>query len=157
MARFYAQICTVAFLIIGIGGWFVGDASHLVAHQAQGNVDGMELHLTYARDVLDVILLAGFVVVGFIAGRRLGRILMLVIGVVLVALAALGFAINDTVAGTRSFLGLHFTQAINIFDLVVGVLALLAALGTVDEEGPTSVIRPSAGGIASKAGGGGAA
>jgi hypothetical protein len=142
MARFYAQICTVAFLILAIGGWFVGDASHVVHGLAQGNVDGMQLHLTYARDVLDCILLAGFVVVGFVAGRRLGRLLMGAIGIVLVTLAAIGFAMRDTNAGTRSFLGLHFTLAMNIFDLVVGVLAVLTALGTVEGEGPTGVIRP---------------
>jgi hypothetical protein len=142
MARFYAQICTVAFLIVGIGGWFVGDAGHVVAQQAQGNVDGMQVHLTYGRDVLDDLLLAGFVAVGFVLGRRPGRIVMAVMGVVLVGLAALGFAIGDTPAGTRSIADLHFTLALNILDLVVGVLAVLTALGTVEDEGPASVIRP---------------
>lgn len=143
MARFYAQVCSVAFLIVGIGGWFVGDAGRVIAHQAQGNVDGMELHLTHARDVLDVILLIAFILVGFVLGRRAGRIVMGVVGVILVGLAALGFAIGDTVAGTRSVADLHFPLAINIFDLVVGVLAILTALGTVEDEGPTGVIRPA--------------
>ncbi len=142
MARFYAQICTVAFLIVGIGGWFVGDASHMVHGHAQGNVDGMMVHLTYARDLLDVGLLLAFVYVGFVASRRAGRLVMGAIGVVLLALAAIGFAIGDTTAGTRSLGGLHFTMALNIFDLVVGVLAVLTALGTVEDQGPTSVIRP---------------
>ena len=74
MARFYAQICTVAFLIVGVGGFFVGNAVQVAHGQAQGNVDGMQLHLTYVRDVLDLILLAAFVYVGFIASRRMGRI-----------------------------------------------------------------------------------
>lgn len=134
MARLYAQVCTVAFLILGIGGWFVGDAGHLVAHRAQGNVDGMVLHLTYARDVLDLVLLAGFVAVGFVVGPRLGRTILGVIGVVLIGLAALGFAIGDTAAGTRSVAGLHFPLAINVLDLVVGVLALLTALGPAEVE-----------------------
>jgi hypothetical protein len=51
---------------------------------------------------------------------------------------------GDTLSGARSFAGLHFTLAVNIFDLVVGVLAILAALGTVEDEGPASVIRPTA-------------
>lgn len=142
MARFYAQICTVAFLIIGIGGWFVGDASHVVAGQAQGNVDGMQVHLTYARDILDVGLLLGFAYVGFVAGRRAGRVVMGALGVVLLALAGIGFPMGDTAAGTRSLGGLHFTMALNILDLVVGTLAVLTALGTVEDEGPASVIRP---------------
>ena len=143
MARFYAQICTVAFLIVVIGGWLAGDAGTVVHGQAQGNVDGMELHLSHARDIFDAVLLAAFILVGFIAGRRLGRIVMGAVGVILLALTALGFAISDTAAGSRSFLGMHITQAMNIFDLVIGVLAVLTALGTVEDEGPTSVIRPT--------------
>jgi hypothetical protein len=142
MARFYAQICTVAFLIVGIGGWFVGDASHVVAGHAQGNVDGMEVHLTYARDILDVVLLLAFAYVGFAAGRRAGRMVVGALGIVLLALTGIGFAIGDTTAGTRSLGGLHFTLALNIFDLVIGVLAVLTALGTVEDEGPASIIRP---------------
>ena len=97
MARFYAQICTVAFLIVTIGGFFVGNAVTVAHGQAVGNVDGMQLHLTYVRDILDLILLAAFAYVGFMANRRIGRI----------------------------------------------VLAILAALGTVEDEGPTSIIRPA--------------
>ena len=144
MARLYAQICTVAFLIVVIGGFLVGDASHVVHGQAQGNVDGMEVHLTYARDVLDVVFLAAFAYVGFVASRHLGRIVAGAAGVVLLALAVLGFVLGDTAAGTRSLAGLHFTVALNIFDLVVGGFAILAALGTVEDEGPASVIRPTA-------------
>ncbi|HYA00382.1 MAG TPA: hypothetical protein VEK76_08535 [Candidatus Binatia bacterium] len=143
MARFYAQICTVAFLIVVIGGFLVGDASHVVAGEAQGNVDGMQLHLTYGRDVLDVVLLAAFALVGFVTSRRIGRLVVGAAGVVLLALAIIGFAVGDTNAGSRSLIDLHFPLAINIFDLVVGVLGILAALGTVEDEGPTSVIRPA--------------
>ena len=131
MARFYAQICTVAFLIITIGGVFVG------------NVDGMQLHLTYARDIVDLVLLAAFGYVGFMASRRIGRIVTGAAGAVLLVLAVVGFLLVDTNRGSRSILDLHFTLAINVFDLVVGALALLAALGTVEDEGPTSIIRPA--------------
>jgi hypothetical protein len=77
------------------------------------------------------------------ANRRIGRIVTGVAGVVLLILAVVGFLFVDTTRGSRSFLDLHFTLAINVFDLVVGVLAILAALGTVEDEGPTSIIRPA--------------
>ncbi|MGA9114966.1 MAG: hypothetical protein WB802_14390 [Candidatus Dormiibacterota bacterium] len=145
MARFYSQICTAVFLVVVIGGFLVGNATHVtLPHgEAQGNVDGMQLHLTYARDVVDLVLLAAFAFVGFVAGRRVGRIVTGVAGVVLLVLAVVGFLHVDTNSGARSIAGLHFTLAINIFDVVVGAFAVLAALGTVEEEGPTSVIRPA--------------
>jgi hypothetical protein len=102
----------------------------------------MQLHLTYVRDVLDLVLLAAFAYVGFMANRRIGRIVTGAAGVVLLVLAVVGFLFVDTTRGSRSILDLHFTVAINIFDLVVGALAILAALGTVEDEGPTSIIRP---------------
>jgi hypothetical protein len=77
------------------------------------------------------------------ANRRIGRIVIGVVGVVLLILAVVGFLFVDTNRGSRSILDLHFTLAMNIFDLVVGVLAILAALGTVEDEGPTSIIRPA--------------
>jgi hypothetical protein len=143
MARFYAQICTVVFLIVTIGGFCVGNAVAVAHGQARGNVDGMQLHLTYARDVVDLVLLAAFVFVGFFASRRVGRVVTGVAGVFLLVLAVVGFLYTDTNRGTRSVLDLHFTLALNIFDLVVGVLAILAALGTVEEEAPAGVIRPA--------------
>lgn len=143
MARFYAQFCTLVFLIVGIGGLFLGDASHVSGGQAQGNVDGVQLHMTYGRDILDLVLLVVFGYVGFVAVRRVGRILTGVAGVLLVALAIIGFILGDTDTGTRSVATLHFPVAINIFDLVVGVLAILAALGTIEDDGPTSIIRPA--------------
>jgi hypothetical protein len=142
MARFYAQICTVVLLVVTIGGFFVGNAVKVAHGHAVGNVDGMQLHLTYVRDVLDLVLLAAFAYVGFLANRRIGRFVTGAAGVVLLILAVVGFLYVDTTRGSRSILDLHFTLAINIFDLVVGVLALLAALGTVEDEGPTSIIRP---------------
>ncbi|MGO8685671.1 MAG: hypothetical protein ACLQT7_00605 [Candidatus Dormibacteria bacterium] len=143
MARLYAQICTVVFLIVVIGGFLVGSAVAVGHGQARGNIGGIQLHLTYARDVLDVVLLAAFAYVGFFASRRVGRIVTGVAGVILVALAVVGFLYRDTDRGTRSILDLHFTLAINLFDLLIGVFAILAALGTVEDEGPGSVIRPT--------------
>ena len=144
MARFYAQICTFVFLIVTVGGFFLGNASHVATGQAQGNVQGVVLHMTYARDVVDLVLLAAFAAVGFMLGRAPGRLVAGAAGVVLLALAILGFFIGDSLSGSRSFAGLHFTLAVNIFDLVAGVLAILAALGTVEDEGPASIIRPTA-------------
>jgi hypothetical protein len=143
MARFYAQICTVLFLVVTIGGFCVGNAVAVAHGQAAGNVDGMELHLTYVRDAVDLVLLAAFAYVGFLASRRIGRIVTGAAGLVLLILAVVGFLYLDTNRGSRSILDLHFTLAINVFDVVVGVLAILAALGTVEDEGPTSVIRPT--------------
>jgi cell division protein FtsW (lipid II flippase) len=142
MARLFAQLCTLVFLVVGVGGLFLGDASHVVNGQAQGNVGDVQLHLTYVRDVLDLILLVVFIFVGFVADRRTGRLVAGAAGIVLLALAIIGFFVGDNDAGAKSFAGMHFPTFINIFDLVVGVLAILAALGTIEDEGPTSIIRP---------------
>jgi hypothetical protein len=142
MARLYAQICTLVFLVVGVGGLAAGNAGPQYANGG-GNVGSLVLHLTWARDVLDIGLLVVFAYVGFLAARRPGRILMGTAGVVLFALAVAGFVVGDDAAATRSFLGLHFTTALNILDLVVGLLAVLAALGTVEdpEPAPRSVLR----------------
>jgi hypothetical protein len=65
------------------------------------------------------------------------------VGIVLLVLAIVGFVVGDDTAATKGFLGLHFTTALNLLDLVVGVLAILAALGTVEdpEPAPRSVLR----------------
>src|ERR1700730_12933845 len=120
MARLYAQLCTLVFLVVGVGGLFLNDASHVSGGQAWGNLGGVQLHMTYGRDVLDLILLVAFGFVGFFADRRTGRIVVGAVGVFLVLLAILGFFVGDTDAGSRSVATLHFPVAINIFDLVVG-------------------------------------
>jgi hypothetical protein len=142
MARLYAQVCTVVFLLVGVGGLAAGNAGPHAAFGG-GNVGSLILHLTWARDVLDIGLLAVFAYVGFAASRRLGRLLTGAAGVLLFGLAIVGFLVGDDAAATRGFLGLHFTTALNILDLVVGVLAILAALGTVEEPelAPRSVLR----------------
>lgn len=143
MARFYAQLCCIVFVILTAAGFAVGDASHVVDGQAQGNLGGVVLHLTYARDVADLVLLLVFVWIGFVASRHAGRIAMFVVGGLLLAAGVAGFFYTDTDAGTRAVLGLHFTTAINVFDLVVGVLGILSALGTLEDEPPASIIRGS--------------
>ena len=142
MARLYAQVCALVFLVVGIGGLAAGSAGPQYVHGG-GNVGSLTLHLTWARDVLDIIVLGVFVYVGFIAERRPGRVITGALGAVLLALAIVGFVLGDDAQATRSYLGLHFTTALNLLDLVVGLLAILAALGTVEdpEPPPRSVLR----------------
>jgi hypothetical protein len=142
MARLYAQLCTLVFLLIGVGGLAAGNAGP-PAPNGGGNVGSLILHLTWARDALDIALLAVFGYVGFVAPRRQGKLIVGALGVVLFALAIAGFLVGDDAAATKGFLGLHFTTALNVLDLVVGVLAILAALGTVEdpEPAPRSVLR----------------
>lgn len=142
MARLYAQICALLFLLVGVGGLAAGSAGPPAANGG-GNIGGLVLHLTWARDILDIGLLALFAYVGFVAPLRQGRLLVGAAGIVLLALAIAGFVVGDDAAATRGFLGLHFTTALNLLDLVVGVLAILAALGTVEDPAPAprSVLR----------------
>jgi hypothetical protein len=142
MARLYAQLCTVVFLLVGFGGLVAGNAGPPAANGG-GNIGSLVLHLTWARDVLDIVVFGLFAYVGFVAPRHLGRILVGAAGVVLFGLGVAGFMIGDDAAATRSVAGLHFTTALNLLDLVVGVLAILAALGTVEEPepAPRSVLR----------------
>jgi hypothetical protein len=142
MARLFAQLCTLVFLLVGVGGLFAGSAGPH-AGSGGGNVGGLVLHLTWARDALDIGLTAVFAYIGFVAERRPGRLLMGAAGALLFALAVIGFVVGDDASATKGFAGLHFTTALNILDLVVGVLAILAALGTVEdpEPAPRSVLR----------------
>jgi len=142
MARLFAQVCALVFLVVGVGGLAAGSAGPPAANGG-GNIGSLVLHLTWARDVLDIGLLAVFAYVGFVASRRLGRLLVGAVGIVLLTLAIAGFVVGDDAAATRGFLGLHFTTALNLLDLVVGALAILSALGTVEdpEPAPRSVLR----------------
>jgi hypothetical protein len=142
MARLYAQVCALVFLLVGVGGLAAGSAGP-PAPNGGGNIGSLVLHLTWARDVLDIGLLIVVAYAGFVASRRLGRLLVGAVGIVLLALAIVGFVVGDDAAATRGFLGLHFTTALNLLDLVVGVFAILAALGTLEdpEPAPRSVLR----------------
>jgi hypothetical protein len=142
MARLYAQLCAFVFLLIGIGGLAAGNAGPPSVNGG-GNIGSLTLHLTWARDVFDIALLVVFAYVGFAASRRTGRFIVGAVGVLLFALGVIGFLAGDDAAATRSWAGFHFTTALNLLDLVVGVVAILAALGTVEEPEPAarSVLR----------------
>jgi hypothetical protein len=142
MARLYGQLCAFVFLLVGVGGLAAGNAGP-PAPNGGGNVGSLVLHLTWARDAVDIALLVVFAWVGFIASRHLGRLAVGAIGVLLLALGIVGFIAGDDAAATRSYAGLHFTTALNILDLVVGALGILAALGTIEEPDPAprSVLR----------------
>jgi hypothetical protein len=133
MARLYAQLFTLVFLVVGVVGLFLGDSSHVSDGQAGGNLGSVTLHLTWFRDAVDLGFAAVFAWVGFVAGRRQGRIAVGVAGVLLLALAIAGFVIGDDDLASRGHADLNFPVAINVFDLVAGALAVLCALGTIEE------------------------
>lgn len=133
MARRFAQFAAVVFLIVGIAGFFTGDASHVTGGQAGGNFDGVALHLTYLHDVVNLAIGVAFAYAGWYPQARRPHTVVLAIGAVLLVLAILGFALSDDAAGTRSFITLHFPVAMNVLDLVAGVFAVLSGLGDVAE------------------------
>ncbi len=127
MARFFAQLLTPVFLLLGVGGWFLGDAGT----NGKGELGSLDLDLTWARDALDVGLLLVLLAVGFVLARHAGRLLLAAVGVVLVAFGVIGF-----VAGESGVLGIRGSLAMNVFCLAAGALALLAAAGTIEEPEP---------------------
>ena len=129
MARLYAQFGAVLFLVVGVGGLFTGDAGTLVHGVPAGNVGPMTLHLTYIRDVLDLVIGVALAYAGFRARPRITDEIVLTVGVVLLLLALIGFVDPDTATKARSIAGIHFTEVMNIFDLITGALAVLCALG----------------------------
>ena len=129
MARLYAQFGAVVFLAVGLGGMLSGDAGTLVHHQPQGSVGPMALHLTYVRDVLDLVIGGVLAFAGTRAQERIAGEIVLTIGVVLLLLALIGFANPDSAAATRSIVGVHFTLPMNILDAVAGALGVLCGLG----------------------------
>jgi len=133
MARSYAQLAAVVFAIIGVGGFITGDAGHVVRGQASGNFDGVALHFTYARDVIDLIIAAAFAYAGFVARTAVANNAVLAVSAFLLALAVIGFITGDTDSGSRSIASLHFPVAINILDLVTGGVGILSALTGIDE------------------------
>ena len=136
MARAYAQLAAVVFLIVGFAGFFTGDAGRVTGGQAGGNFDGVALHLTYLHDVVHLVIGAALVYAGWFAKERVARSTVLGVAGVLLLLAIVGFAINDDDAGTRRIVTLHFPAAVNIFHLIAGTLAGLCALGDLSEAEP---------------------
>jgi hypothetical protein len=133
MDRSYAQLAAIVFAIVGIGGFFTGDAGHVVHGHANGNFDGVALHLTYGRDILDLVVAGVFGYAGFVARQPLAGTITLAVSAFLLALAVVGFIVGDTDAGGRSIASLHFPVAIDIFDLIAGVAGVLAALAAYGE------------------------
>lgn len=136
MARFFAQVLTPVFLVLTVVGVIVtliGDASRVTDGHAGGNISNLVLHLTWVRDLLDAALLLVCVWVGFVASRRNGRLAMIVLGAVLIALAVVGFVTGDDDLASKGFAGMHYPAAVNVFDLIAGLLALLSGLGTIEE------------------------
>ena len=129
MARSYAQMAAVVFAIVGVGGFITGDAGHVVQGQAGGNFDGVALHFTVARNLIDLALAGAFAYAGFVAAGAAVERTVLGAAAFLLLLAAAGFIVGDTAAGDRSIASLHFPVAINIFDLVAGGLGVICALG----------------------------
>lgn len=129
MARLYAQFGAVLFLVVGFGGLFTGDAGTLVHHLPSGNFGPMTLHLTYVRDVLDLVIGGVLAFAGFRSEARITDEIVLTVGVVLLLLALIGFANPDTATKARSIAGIHFTEVMNIFDLITGALGVLCGLG----------------------------
>jgi hypothetical protein len=134
MARLYAQFAALVFLIVGAGGLLVGDASHVSHGSAGGNFDGVALHLTYARDALDVVLAAVFGYAGWLSREEDAWLPVLVASAVLLVLAVIGFVHADDEAGRRALASLHFPLAMNVLDLVAGVIGILVSLAAFAEE-----------------------
>ncbi len=127
MSRFFAQLYSLLFLVLGAGGFLLGDAST----RGKGDLGPLDLDVTPARDVLDLGLWMLFVLVGFVASRHLGRRVMALAGVLLIAVGVLGFATGETGA-----LGMRFSLAMNLFDVAAGALVLIAAAGTIEAPEP---------------------
>lgn len=145
MARSYAQLAAVVFFITALGGLIAGQPGHTAQMAAGSHVraisvgnwadfDGVALHLTYVRDALNLVLAGVFFYAGWRAKPRQAAWLVTAAGTFLLALAVVGFVVNDTDTASRSLLALHFPLAINIFDLIAGVLGVLCGLGGLDRE-----------------------
>ncbi|TMB90778.1 MAG: hypothetical protein E6J45_08060 [Chloroflexi bacterium] len=145
MARSYAQLAAVVFFVTGLVGLVAGQPSHHLGLHGAGqpigswaDFDGVALHLTYVRDALNLVIAGVFAYAGWRAPNRDAALIALGAGAFLLALAVIGFIVSDDdlLAGGHhpSVAGLRFPLAINIFDLVTGVLGVLSGLGGLEEE-----------------------
>ncbi len=156
MARMYAQLFSLVFLVVGLGGLLLGDAGHISDGHAGGNLGGLTLHLTWARDVLDIAVAGALAVTGFLLRipRRVVGSVVLALGALLTVLAVAGFVVGDDTMATKGFAGLHFPVVINIIDLLFGVLAVLSGLATLADQPdePPARINPLTGPTPSRSG-----
>jgi len=134
VSRAYAQLCTLVFAVAGIGGLFLGSATHVVGGISQGNLGNLILHMTYAHDVLDIVLLVAFIFAGFFASRSVSKTVVLVCGIVLLAIGIFGAIHGDTPTASKSVAGLNFPTTVNVFNIFFGAVGILAALGTLSDE-----------------------
>src|SRR5437588_4413861 len=132
MARLYAQLFTLVFAVVGLGGLALGDAGHT----GGGNLGGLTLHLTWARDILDIAVAAALALVGFTfrVPRQPAAILVLLVGALLTVLAVSGFIVGDDTLASKGFAGLHIPAAINVLDLLSGVLGLFSGVVTLADQ-----------------------
>ena len=132
MARLYAQLFTLVFAVVGLGGLALGDAGHT----GGGNLGGLTLHLTWARDILDIAIALALALVGFTfrVPRQAAAILVGLIGGLLFVLAVSGFIVGDDALATKGFAGLHFPTAVNVLDLLSGVLGLFSGGVTLADQ-----------------------
>lgn len=136
MARLFAQFWSPVFLLVGVGGLFLGSAGTPDSSgEAGGNLGPVILHLSTSRHILDMVTFLILVWVGFLAPRRPARIAVGMVGAWFLALAVTGFVVGDDKGATRGLLGFHFPIGDDVFDLVVGVLGVLAFLGTLSDTG----------------------
>ena len=132
MARLYAQLFTVVFLVVGLGGLVLGDAGHT----GGGNLGALTLHLTWARDILDIAIGVLLALVGFTfrIPREPAALIVALIGAVLTGLAISGFVVGDDTLATKGFADMHFPTAINVLDLLTGLLGLASGMVTLADQ-----------------------
>ena len=114
------------YLVIGVGGFFLGSAA-----TGHGNLGPVGLQLTYGRDALDIVFALGFLLVGFTFSLHLGRWVTGGLGLLLLALGIIGAVGRILSIASISFIDTSWPMA--IFSFVTGILAVLAALGTLEE------------------------
>lgn len=134
MSRAYAQLCTLVFAVVGVGGLFLGSATHIVGGIAQGNLGNLTLHMTYTHDLLDLVLLLAFTFAGFFASRSVARTVVLICGVILLAIGIFGAIHGDTPTASKAVASLNFPTTVNVFNIFFGVLGILSALGTLSDD-----------------------
>ena len=134
MARLYAQLFTLVFIVVTLGGLALGDAGHVSGGHAGGNLGGLTLHMTWGRDLLDGVVLVLLAAAGFVVSRNLGAVLVVAVAAVLTALGVYGFVIGDDAMATRGVADLHFPAAIDVFDLLAGLLGLLSGGVTLADQ-----------------------